>query len=123
MLDQCAENGGPSWTLPRMAAWLEQERGARIHSAHLSVLIKRDGYRYKRTRTTVRPRPTKPSSRSQRISWRACGCTAEGRIRRPPGTPGPAAAPARSSSRPRKTLGWKTPAQRVAPCGQTRVQL
>ncbi|MFD3537600.1 transposase [Streptomyces sp. NPDC058664] len=27
-------------------------------------------------------RPTKPSSRSRRINWRACGCTAEGRNRR-----------------------------------------
>ncbi|MFD3537599.1 helix-turn-helix domain-containing protein [Streptomyces sp. NPDC058664] len=54
MLNESAKNGGPSWTLPRMAAWLERERGVHIHSARLSVLLKRDGFRYKRTRTTVR---------------------------------------------------------------------
>ncbi|MFE0654544.1 helix-turn-helix domain-containing protein [Streptomyces sp. NPDC059534] len=54
MLDTAAEDGGPSWTLPRLAAWLERERGVEIHSARLSALLRRDGFRYKRTRTTVR---------------------------------------------------------------------
>ncbi|MGW7201200.1 helix-turn-helix domain-containing protein [Streptomyces chryseus] len=54
MLDEAAEDGGPSWTLPRLAAWLERERGVEVHSARLSVLLRRDGFRYKRTRTTVR---------------------------------------------------------------------
>lgn len=54
MLDAAAEDGGSSWTLPRLAAWLERERGVEIHSARLSVLLKRDGFRYKRTRTSVR---------------------------------------------------------------------
>jgi transposase len=54
MLDDSVEAGGPSWTLPRLAAWLAAERGVSIHSARLSVLLKRDGFRYKRTRTSVR---------------------------------------------------------------------
>ncbi|MFB7468587.1 helix-turn-helix domain-containing protein [Streptomyces sp. NPDC056224] len=54
MLDAAAEDGGPTWTLPRLAAWLQRERGVEIHPARLSVLLKQDGFRYKRTRTTVR---------------------------------------------------------------------
>ncbi|MFH8625951.1 winged helix-turn-helix domain-containing protein [Streptomyces vietnamensis] len=54
MRDAAAEDGGPSWTLPRLAAWPERKRGVEIHSARLSVLLERDGLRYKRTRTGVR---------------------------------------------------------------------
>ncbi|MEV6212623.1 helix-turn-helix domain-containing protein, partial [Kitasatospora sp. NPDC051914] len=66
MLDECAENGGPSWTLPRLAAWLERGRGVRIHSARLSVLLERDGFRYERTRTTVRHKADEALQRSAR---------------------------------------------------------
>ncbi|MER5418143.1 helix-turn-helix domain-containing protein [Streptomyces virginiae] len=53
MLDAAAADGGPSWTLPRPAAWLQRERGVEIHSAQLSALLKRDGFRYKRTRASL----------------------------------------------------------------------
>ncbi|MDX2565474.1 winged helix-turn-helix domain-containing protein [Streptomyces sp. TX20-6-3] len=54
MLDAAAEDGGPSWTLPRLAAWPQRERGVEIHSARLSALLERDGFRCKRTRTSLR---------------------------------------------------------------------
>jgi transposase len=49
MLDASAAQG-ITWTLPAIAAWLERTRGVHLSSSWISVLLHRDGFRYKRTR-------------------------------------------------------------------------
>jgi transposase len=49
MLDVSAAQG-VTWTLPAIAAWLEHTRGVHLSSSWISVLLHRDGFRYKRTR-------------------------------------------------------------------------
>lgn len=76
MLNESTEVGGPSWTLPRLAAWLAAERGVIVHSSRLSVLLKQDGFRYKRTRTSVRHKADETlqrSARDQLEGRRLCG--------------------------------------------------
>lgn len=65
MLDASAAEGR-TWTLPALAEWLRRERGVSIGSSWLSVLLHRDGFRWKRTWDSVRPqgRPGPPSRRA-----------------------------------------------------------
>jgi transposase len=53
MLDASAAQG-QTWTLPTIAAWLQRTRGVRLSSSWISVLLHRDGFRYKRTRDHLR---------------------------------------------------------------------
>ncbi|PSJ24458.1 hypothetical protein B7P34_33270 [Streptosporangium nondiastaticum] len=53
MLDEAAVRG-EIWTLPALAEWLRRERGVVLDSSWLSVLLHRDGFRWKRTRDSVR---------------------------------------------------------------------
>ncbi|WP_372412039.1 helix-turn-helix domain-containing protein [Streptomyces luteireticuli] len=53
MLDAAAE-AGTTWTLPALAEWLRRERRVDIDSSWLSVLLHRDGFRWKRTRDSLR---------------------------------------------------------------------
>ncbi|WP_438296158.1 helix-turn-helix domain-containing protein [Streptomyces sp. HUAS TT7] len=53
MLDDSAARG-VTWTLPALAEWLRRERGVGLHSSWLSVLLHRDGFRWKRTRDSIR---------------------------------------------------------------------
>ncbi|GAA1927824.1 helix-turn-helix domain-containing protein [Streptantibioticus ferralitis] len=53
MLDAAAAEG-TTWTLPALAEWLRRERGVDIDSSWLSVLLLRDGFRWKRTRDSLR---------------------------------------------------------------------
>lgn len=53
MLDRAAAVG-QTWTLPALAEWLARERGVMVESSWLSVLLRRDGFRYKRTRDSLR---------------------------------------------------------------------
>jgi transposase len=77
LLDESAEVGGPSWTLPGLAAWLAAESGVIVHSSRLSVLLRNGtGSGTNAPAPACGTRPAKPSSRSPGISWRACGCAA-----------------------------------------------
>jgi transposase len=49
MLDASAR-AGVTWTLPAIAVWPERTRGVHLSSSWISVLLHRDGFRYKRTR-------------------------------------------------------------------------
>ncbi|UJB39520.1 winged helix-turn-helix domain-containing protein [Streptomyces sp. A1-5] len=53
MLDTAAAEG-TTWTLPALAEWLRRERGVNVDSSWLSVLLHRDGFRWKRTRDSLR---------------------------------------------------------------------
>ncbi|MFJ8028865.1 IS630 family transposase [Streptomyces sp. NPDC096311] len=53
MLDDSAAMGR-TWTLPGLAQWLRLERGVDLDSSWLSVLLHRDGFRWKRTRDSLR---------------------------------------------------------------------
>ncbi|WKK24069.1 IS630 family transposase [Streptomyces olivoreticuli] len=53
MLDASAAEGR-IWTLPALAEWLRRERGVVLDSSWLSVLLHRDGFRWKRTRDSIR---------------------------------------------------------------------
>ncbi|MFE0099819.1 winged helix-turn-helix domain-containing protein [Streptomyces sp. NPDC059009] len=53
MLDASAAKGR-IWTLPALAEWLRRERGVDLDSSWLSVLLHRDGFRWKRTRDSIR---------------------------------------------------------------------
>ena len=45
--------GGRTWTTPQLAAWLEREHGVRVHPDHLSVLLHRRRFGWKRTVTSL----------------------------------------------------------------------
>lgn len=45
--------GERTWTTPQLAAWLEREHGVRVHPDHLSVLLHRCCFGWKRTVTSV----------------------------------------------------------------------
>ncbi|MGW2370728.1 helix-turn-helix domain-containing protein [Streptomyces sp. NPDC001667] len=53
MLDASAAEG-TTWTLPALAEWLRRERDVDLESSWLSVLLHRDGFRFKRTRDSLR---------------------------------------------------------------------
>jgi transposase len=53
MPDACT-NGGPSWTAPQLADWLQGQRGVHISPSRLTALVRADGFGWKRTRDTLR---------------------------------------------------------------------
>jgi len=53
LLDASAE-AGVTWTAPELCDWLEQERGVRLSAAWLTELLHREGFRWKRTRDSLR---------------------------------------------------------------------
>jgi transposase len=53
MLDASAA-AGRTWTLPAIADWLARTRGVCLSSSWISVLLHKDGFRYKRTRDHLR---------------------------------------------------------------------
>jgi transposase len=42
-----------TWTTPQLVAWLEVERGVRVGRDHLGRLLRRRGFRWKRTKQSV----------------------------------------------------------------------
>ncbi|MFH8663215.1 winged helix-turn-helix domain-containing protein [Streptomyces afghaniensis] len=55
LLDASAE-AGVTWTAPELCDWLESERGVRVSAAWLTELLHREGFRWKRTRDSLRHR-------------------------------------------------------------------
>jgi transposase len=53
LLDAAAPRG-ETWTTPRLRQWLASERGVRISTGRLGVLLRRDRMRWKRTKHSVR---------------------------------------------------------------------
>jgi transposase len=53
LLDASAE-AGVTWTTPELCDWLDKERGVRVSAAWLTELLHREGFRWKRTRDSVR---------------------------------------------------------------------
>jgi transposase len=53
LLDASAEEG-VTWTAPQLCEWLEKERGVRVSAAWLTELLHREGFRWKRTRDSLR---------------------------------------------------------------------
>ena len=49
-LDADARSGARTWTLPQLAAWLAEERGATVTAGHLGERLKRRDFRWKRTK-------------------------------------------------------------------------
>lgn len=45
--------GGRTWTTPQVVAWLDQEYGVRVHPDHLSVLLHRRRFGWRRTVNSV----------------------------------------------------------------------
>jgi len=60
-LRDAAAQGGRSWTTPHVRHWLATERGVRVSTGRLGVLLRRARFRWKRTTRAVRPRRTDPS--------------------------------------------------------------
>ncbi|MEU5438720.1 winged helix-turn-helix domain-containing protein [Streptomyces sp. NPDC020719] len=75
MLDASAAEGRIR-TLPALAEWLRRERGVDLDSSWLSVLLHRDGFRWKRTRDSIRHQadPALQAAAWERLE--VYGCTA-----------------------------------------------
>lgn len=52
-LETLLDAGGRTWTTPQLAAWLDQEHGVRVHPDHLSVLLHRRRFGWRRTVDSV----------------------------------------------------------------------
>ena len=59
LLDEGAATGR-TWTLPRLARWLADERGVAVSPDHLRALLRRRRCRWKRTVRTVRHKQRDP---------------------------------------------------------------
>ncbi|MFI6359803.1 helix-turn-helix domain-containing protein [Streptomyces sp. NPDC050743] len=53
LLDESARQGR-TWTAAALCDWLAVERGVRVSAAWLTELLHQDGFRWKRTRDTLR---------------------------------------------------------------------
>ncbi len=52
-LETLLDAGGRTWTTAQLVAWLEREHGVRVHRDHLSVLLHRRRFGWKRTVSSV----------------------------------------------------------------------
>ena len=59
LLDAAAARG-ETWTTPRLRHWLATERGVRISTDRLGVLLRRERMRWKRTKPSVRHKQKDP---------------------------------------------------------------
>jgi transposase len=50
-----------TWTAPQLVAWLETERGVRLCRDHLGRLLRRRGFRWKRTKQSVAHKRKEPN--------------------------------------------------------------
>ncbi|MFI8829295.1 hypothetical protein [Streptomyces sp. NPDC053431] len=100
---------------------MERQRGVEIRPARLSLLLKADGFRYKRTRTTVRHRAdealqqiAKAQLEDLRLLTSTTWTRPASRRPCPPATPGPASARGRSWPRKPPPADWSMPPRRPA---------
>lgn len=52
-LEALLDGGGRTWTTAQLAAWLDREHGVRVHPDHLSVLLHKRRFGWKRTVASV----------------------------------------------------------------------
>jgi transposase len=64
-LDEDAATGARTWTLPRLAAWLAEERGVVVTPGHLGERLKERGFRWKRTKRTTAHKQTDPDRQEE----------------------------------------------------------
>ena len=64
-LDADAASGARTWTLPRLAAWLAEERGVTMTPAHLGERLKRRDFRWKRTKRTTAHKQADPDRQEE----------------------------------------------------------
>ncbi|MFF0044076.1 helix-turn-helix domain-containing protein [Streptomyces mirabilis] len=77
LLDESARQGR-TWTAAALCDWLAEERGVRVSAAWLTELLHRDGFRWKRTRDTLRHKADpvlQQAARAQLEDLRLCGWT------------------------------------------------
>jgi transposase len=67
-LEALLDAGGRTWTAPQLAAWLERERGVRVHPDHLSVLLHRRRLGWKRTVTSVAHKRRDPAGYDAKVA-------------------------------------------------------
>jgi transposase len=75
LLDVSAE-AGITWSAPALCDWLRDERGVEISADWLSELLHREGFRWKRTRDSVRHKADpvlQQAARAQLEDLRPCG--------------------------------------------------
>jgi transposase len=75
LLDASAATG-ITWTAPALRDWLRDERGVEISAYWLWELLRRDGFRWKRTRDSVRHQADpvlQQAARAQLEDLRPCG--------------------------------------------------
>jgi transposase len=64
LLDGAARQG-QTWTLPRLARWLQEQRGVSISAGRLGVLLKARGFHWKRTKRSLRHQQADPALQAQ----------------------------------------------------------
>lgn len=64
-LDEDAQSGARTWTLPQLAAWLADERGVVVTPGHLGERLTRREFRWKRTKRTTAHKQTDPDRQDE----------------------------------------------------------
>jgi transposase len=67
-LEALLDAGGRTWTTRQLVAWLEQEHGVRVHPDHLSVLLHRRRFGWKRTVTSVAHKRRDPAGYDAKVA-------------------------------------------------------
>ena len=62
-VEQLLDESDRTWTAPQLVAWLEVERNVRVCRDHLGRLLRRRGFRYKRTKQSVAHKQKDPKLR------------------------------------------------------------
>jgi transposase len=60
--------GGRTWTTPQLVAWLEREHGVRVHPDHLSLLLRRRRFGWKRTAASVAHKRRDPDGYDAKVA-------------------------------------------------------
>jgi putative transposase len=67
-LEALLDAGGRTWTTRQLVAWLEREHGVRVHPDHLSVLLHRRRFGWKRTVTSVAHKRRDPEGYDAKVA-------------------------------------------------------
>ena len=67
-LEALLDAGGRTWTTPQLVAWLDQERGVRIHPDHLSRRLHARRFGWKRTVSSVAHKRRDPDGYDAKVT-------------------------------------------------------
>jgi transposase len=67
-LEALLDAGGRTWTTAQLVAWLAREHGVRVHPDHLSVLLHRRRFGWKRTVTSVAHKRRDPAGYDAKVA-------------------------------------------------------